>query len=592
MKSFWKNEELQDAKNQSHILLNTSNIYDKIPIVFNKDSLTNNAFNKNPVYITESLWNDSGLKSWTNTQGFLYGTKYHLWNFIQQPTFDKECLIRRQNTLSYFSKVATKNILNQTFKNIQNYEKDILWILNVPSFAEAWPLNLAFPTIPVLKYINYFPMLLLLFHIYKILIAPILNIITPISTIIGPWIYVRRNLKLQISFKAYTNLLLMAFKQGLKSTGNIKVDSIKYMSFFLYIFFYMYSIIQCFEHAHILYNILTNLYHKLNSIRSFIETVQYLIMKFPNNILNDFLPQSYNLSTKINLPDKMSGIYVLLTDNKLKNSLKSLLQWIYTLDCVYIGTNLLTSNICCKVNYIENTNTIQTQYWNMGHIILDNNQIKNPVNLQKNLIITGPNAAGKSTYVRAVCTNSILSQTYGIACALKANVVIIHALGSFMRIEDTLGESSLFEAEAKRCAELIKQAENISFDNKRALYFLDEPMHSTPPIEGTATSMAVIEYMGCLPGIKLLVTTHYHDCIKLETMYPKYFQNISMDALLNNETQKYIFPYKIKNGPSIKCIALELLHEKKLPENLIKRAIVLKNKICEQQLINSHINNV
>ena len=44
-------------------------------------------------------------------------------------------------------------------------------------------------------------------------------------------------------------------------------------------------------------------------------------MKFPNNILNDFLPQSYNLSTKINLPDKMSGIYVLLTDNKLKNSL-------------------------------------------------------------------------------------------------------------------------------------------------------------------------------------------------------------------------------------------------------------------------------
>ena len=50
----------------------------------------------------------------------------------------------------------------------------------------------------------------------------------------------------------------MAFKQGLKSTGNIKVDSIKYMSFFLYIFFYMYSIIQCFEHAHILYNILTN----------------------------------------------------------------------------------------------------------------------------------------------------------------------------------------------------------------------------------------------------------------------------------------------------------------------------------------------
>lgn len=589
MKPFWKNEELEDAKTQSHILLNTSNIYEKIPILFPKESLVNEAYDIAPVYVTESLWADSGLKPWTNNQGFLIGSKYYLWNFIQQPTFDKDCLIRRQNTLSFFSKVATKNKLKNTFKKLQHYEKDILWVLNVPSFAEAWPLNLAFPTVPILKYINYFPKLLLLFHIYKILIAPILNIVTPVSTFIGPWIYLRKNFKLQISFQAYTNLLLMAFKQGFKSTGNIKVDSIKYITLFLYIFFYIYSIIQCFEHANILFNILKNLYNKLQSIRLFIDNVQELIKTLPYNILKDFLPKIHSITNYISLPDKMSGMYVLLTNGTIKKSLKELLQWIYTLDCVYTISNLLQirNNKCCVVNYIDNDKTQSqcTQFWNMGHIILDNNQIRNPVSLNKNLIITGPNAAGKSTYVRAVCTNSILAQTFGIVCALQANVVIIHALGSFMRIEDTLGEASLFEAEAKRCNELIKQAENISNSHKQALYFLDEPMHSTPPIEGTATSMAVLEYMAHLNGIKLLVTTHYHDCIKLETLYPTYFQNISMDAYYNTEYNTYMFPYKIKKGPSIKCIALELLHEKKLPENLVKRAIVLKNKICDKQLI-------
>ena len=587
MKPFWKNQELEDAKSQSHVLLDTTHIYDKIPSLFPKEYLYTESFTNTPVHVTDSLWSDSGLKNWTNTQGYLRGSKYYLWNFLQQPIYDKDCLVRRQKTLSYFSKVATKDKLIENLQIIQSCEKNILWILNLPSFTDLWPLNLAFPTIPILKYINYYPIPLLLFHIYKIFIAPIMNIITPFSTIIGPWIYLRRNLKIQLSFKAYSNILLLAFKQGFKSSGNIKLDSIKFFSIFIYIFFYIYSIIQCFEHAKIVYTILKNLYDKLESIKLFIKSVQELIDLFPKDILTDFLPKTFECSNKITLPDKMTGMYVLLTDNKLKQSLKSLLLWSYGLDSNYSIYKLLLSRKCCIVNYNDEESKLHTQYWNMGHIILDK-QIRNPLNLNKNLIITGPNAAGKSTYVRAVCTNTILSQTFGLACALRANVLIVHALGSFMRIEDTLGEASLFEAEAKRCAELLEQAESISVAQKRALYFLDEPMHSTPPIEGTATSMAVIEYMGKLSGIRLLVTTHYHDCIKLESMHPKYYKNISMDAYNKNGT--YIFPYKIKNGASVKCIALELLHEKNLPKNLIERAIVLKNKICQQELIKS--NNV
>jgi hypothetical protein len=587
MAPFWKNEELEDAKKQSHMLLDTSTIFDKIPETFPSESLITDAYSKSSVNVTESLWVDSSLQEWTGKNCILKGSKHCLWKFIQQPIHDKESLLRRQNALS------SKELLSEYDNNLQiisECEADLLWILNIPKFSEAWPLNMAFPTIPILKYINYFPLPLTMFHFYKIFMAPIMNVVTPFSTLIGPWLYIRKNLKLNISFSAYANVLLMALKQGVKSSGNIRTDGIKYFSLFLYIFFYIYAIIQCFEHAHILYKILKNLEEKLTKIRMFINITQDMIKTLgpEMNELRDFLPKDFDYSTfyrNMKLPSRMSGMYVLFTDSEWKNKIKSMLQWVYTLDMVLVAKKLVKSRKCCIAEYNESDGI--TQFWNMGHIMLSNNQVRNPLSLKKNLIITGPNAAGKTTYVRAVCTNTILAHTFGIACAVRAEVSIIHAIGSFMRIEDSLGHSSLFEAEAKRCAELLEQAEAIVHSGKTALYFLDEPMHSTPPIEGCATSMAVIEYMGRLPGIRMMVTTHYHDCVKLEEIHPNHFQNISMDAYVSNETGLYMFPYNIKNGASFKCIALELLNEKKLPPGLVRRAIDLKNKICSQQVTKS-----
>lgn len=596
----FKNQDVEDAKEQSHVLLNSSNIVENFDKVFSKNDFICQAYINNPVYVTESLWTDSGLQKWTTTQTYLHGSSHYLWNYIQQPTYDMKSLLNRQEIIKNIHKTNLNT--HEIMSKIKICEKDVLWALNLPEFNNAWPLNIVYPVTPILKYINYYPTPLNLFHFYKIIVAPMMNVITPISTIFGPWIYIRRTLKFNIEFKVYINLLSTALMTGLKPSGNIRVDSIKYFSLFLYIFFYIYAIIQCFEHANILYKILQNLQEKLKSIQSFLKNVKKLILTLPDkcNKLKDFLPNNFTYEDIIfTIPNNMSGMYLLLTDNRYKRALKALLQWVYSYEIVLVANRFVRNKKCCLVNYIDNIDTINTinnsdnsnkstKFWNMGHILL-NKQVKNPLSLQKNLIITGPNAAGKTTYVRAVCTNSILSQTFGIACALHANISIIHALGSFMRIDDTLGQDSLFEAEAKRCSELIEQADSIVAIGKKALYFLDEPMHSTPPIEGSATSMAVIEYMGNLPGIRLMVTTHYHNCVELETIDPSKFQNISMDAFINVATNTYQFPYKIKNGASFKCIALELLSEKKLPPKLIKRAINLKNKICEQQISKNDI---
>ena len=168
-------------------------------------------------------------------------------------------------------------------------------------------------------------------------------------------------------------------------------------------------------------------------------------------------------------------------------------------------------------------------------------------------------------------------------------MILYDTINSFMRVSDILGTRSYFEAEAEYCLNMIKKAVDISATQKKGLFLMDEPMHSTPPTEGMATAYAVIEYLSKLNGITLIITTHFHRLVKLEELYPDKFINLSVDAIAakaakadtsNNNKPQYIFPYKIKRGYSYLCIAIELLDIKEFPSVIIENAIKMKNKIC------------
>jgi DNA mismatch repair ATPase MutS len=95
-----------------------------------------------------------------------------------------------------------------------------------------------------------------------------------------------------------------------------------------------------------------------------------------------------------------------------------------------------------------------------------------------------------------------------------------------------------------------------------------------------ATAYAVAEYIGKLPGATIILTTHFHKLVLLEKAYPEYFINLSFDAI--PRASGFEFPYAIKRGHSYQCIAIELLSSKQFPEQVIKSAINMKNKICEE----------
>lgn len=571
---------IDDPKEQANILLDSSKAHEIIPNVISWDYDTSA-----PVSVIDSVWEDSGLEDYMKSLTATHGASLHIWDLLKTPTYNTDLLRERQQAA-----IALPPDIDDKIKNVATFEKEVAWLFTLPPIKEAYPINILFPTFPILNLINNMPFVLTVFHIYRIIIMPWFNLISPLMTVLSPWFYLRRTLKVNIGLAAYLKLIWRGVMVGLRGGGGRYQMS--YITLIVYLALYAYGIMQTFETAALLAKIKRTLAARMAAIRAFVAGAESIIRAVPAKTIQAF-SHNYTERSPLIIPPGMSGFYALLTTPTAQGQLLSLMRAVYAIDVCAVIRKFVATKKCCVVAFTAQKGArAPSRMWNMGHIKLTDSQVTNPVSLKHNLVITGPNAAGKTTYVKGICTNYILAQTFGIACARRAEINPVHAIGSFMRISDELGKQSLFEAETKRCAELIKQAEQISSAGQRAIYFLDEPMHSTPPIEGSATSMAVIEHIGKLPGIRLMVTTHYHELINLDKY--KEFRNISVEAIENvgagagtadaeaiaGGKAAYTFPYKIKMGPSYQCIALELLKENELPDAVIARAIEMKNKLC------------
>lgn len=535
----------------------------KVPVTTLMSTELTNVVPNDTVSITDGIYEDSGLQEWCNRNCYLQGGKDFLWKIVSNPTYNVATLQDRQRRILSFGKNMSK--ISALLRRLQSVEKDILWICSISDIKKAWPANLLFPSGPVLKYLNYNIYILNAFHLYRCVISPIMNAVTPLATVFAPYVYLKRKMNLPLSLGTYIHLLWVTVREAIKMGGSIRQGATRFVTVLVYIFIYFYNIVQGYHYTRMLYQLRKVLVKKAQSLSTFVATFKKLEMVAG-------IPKSRILSAAPNV----SSLYSFITVPERRIDLFKMLEAVYTTDAYFVATNHLLG----KKGYSPVKFTDSTKLYNMGHVLLGTTQVCNPCTLDKSLVITGPNAAGKTTYTKALCANIILSQSLGIARATEAHIAPVHAIGSFMRVTDTVGKQSLFEAEVKRCSEICQQAHTAVSAGKRAVYFLDEPMHSTPPLEGTATSFAVLEYLGKLPGVKVVLTTHYHELRILGVEASDYFKNISMEAIASDKG--FIFPYTIRSGASLQSIALELLDEKDLHPSIVKRAINIKEKLLSQ----------
>jgi tRNA A37 threonylcarbamoyladenosine biosynthesis protein TsaE len=536
----------------------------KKQLILNK-IITNDIIKGNKIDISDDVYKDTNIDKWISKLPILEGSQILIEKLVKHPINDRELLEKRQNTIINY---------DIDIEILKEYENDILWIYKIAEeINNNSSIEILFPSTFIINYINYIEQVLDLYHLYKIYFIPATSILYPLSAFIAPYLYLTNYLKMNISITSYIEIFYNIIKLMFKTTGNFRTDITKFISIFLYVGVYLYNMYQTYEIALFLHNTKYKLHAKMQGLVHFIRHSQNIMKNLPSNIIAPYfnINETYQ---RININNSMTDIYRIWKDDSIKKDISSLLKTIYAIDVIETINKLLLSGEWSKVSYSN-----QTLLWDAKNPILKDDQIANPINLDKNIIVTGPNAGGKTTYVKTILSNVILAQTIGITYSLRSQIILYDTINSFMRVSDILGTRSYFEAEAEYCLNMINKAVEISNINKKGLFLMDEPMHSTPPTEGMATAYAVIEYLSKLNGITLIITTHFHRLVKLEELYPNKFINLSVDAIPHNN--KYIFPYKIKRGYSYLCIAIELLDIKEFPSIIIDNAIKMKNKICD-----------
>jgi len=546
--------------------------------------LDNNIKVDNKIKVSDSIYTDTKINEWINKKTITRGGSILIDKIIRNPINDIKKLKERQNV--YFE------LFKYQLQTLKDTENDLLWIMTLKKdIDEDMSINLLFPSTFLLNKCNYYRCFLDVFHLYKIVLMPLTCLLYPISIIYTPYYYLNKYMRLNLKIGQYLKMMLEFLKLVLKPSGNIRKDLIKIVTFLIYVGIYVYSIYQTFLISYIIYKTREKLLIKIKGLVDFIKTASIIIKKAGNlwkpfYLYENDIDINESLNFLSGIKYDISTIYKLWKNDEYKVHIINMLKVIYTIDVINTITKIKKKNKhwCLPSYHLEKP----TNIWNMKNPLLkEDTQISNPVNLKKNLIITGVNAGGKTTYVKSIASNIILSQTFGIMNAIKAEVLIYDAIHSFMRITDELGSKSYFEAETDCCNKMIKIADELTKVNKKGLFLLDEPMHSTPPIEGISVAFSVCEYLGLQKGITIIITTHFHDLMKLENKYKEDFINLSVSAKRKEgNDDEYEFDYKIKKGGSRQTIAIELLKKQKFNSRIISSAIEMKNKICNQDVRN------
>lgn len=196
--------------------------------------------------------------------------------------------------------------------------------------------------------------------------------------------------------------------------------------------------------------------------------------------------------------------------------------------------------------------------------------IKNDVVLDTYGVITGPNASGKTTYLKNTAINVILSQQIGMGFYDSCNMIPYKYIHSYLNIPDTSGRDSLFQAESRRCKTILNTIEKET-DGKHFCIF-DELFSGTNPQEATKSAYAFLQYLRHYSHVDLFLTTHYVDiCDKWENeennSESRPIQNYKM--VVNDEKGKQVFTYKIEKGISRIEGAIHILTDMEYPEEIL-----------------------
>ena len=181
------------------------------------------------------------------------------------------------------------------------------------------------------------------------------------------------------------------------------------------------------------------------------------------------------------------------------------------------------------------------------------------------IILTGPNMAGKSTYLRQIALITIMTQIGSYVPAKSVEIGIIDSIFTRIGASDDLARGvSTFLAEMNETANILNNV------TSKSLVLLDEVGRGTSTYDGLSIAWSVIEYLNTIPEKPMvLFATHYHELTELE----EYYKTVTNYNVSVKETEnEVIFLRNVKRGSSDRSYGIEVARLAGLPDSVIKRA--------------------
>ena len=429
----------------------------------------------------------------------------------------------------------------------------------------------------------------MLFYTIILIISPVLSLLTPLLFLIIPYFllcYNKVNISLVTYFKTLKLLLCKMPVCRMVLTGDIKPSNIMTIIFSVSMYSTYQNAQQCtikrylIESQEELYSIkkyiekgknnIDKLLHITGNMKSYVKFNED-ILKFKNK-LEDYLTKISSISEgKMNIIINIGVIRSEYYNLYMNEDVSKLLIYLcdlngYLMNITSIRNNIIDNKISRAI-YVKGN----TKMKNMYYPEISESVVKNSIILKNNKLITGVNASGKTTLIKTVLLNILLSQQIGYGYYEKGKIKLYDKLHSYLNIPDTSNRDSLFQAEARRCKVILDDI--IVNRNKEHFCIFDELYSGTNPIEASMAGYAYLKYLNNFKNVKFILTTHYLDmCERLEGVCKdKSIVNNNMKAYYKND--KLVCSYKLEKGITKLNGGVEVLRKLNYKKEIIEDAM-------------------
>jgi len=187
------------------------------------------------------------------------------------------------------------------------------------------------------------------------------------------------------------------------------------------------------------------------------------------------------------------------------------------------------------------------------------------------VLITGPNMAGKSTYMRQVAQIALLAQIGSFVPAKAATIGVCDRVFTRVGAADNLSRGdSTFMVEMRETAAILAKA------TRRSLVILDEVGRGTSTFDGVSIAWAVAEHLHDVIGARTLFATHYHELVALADTRPR-VRNVSV--AVREHQNEIVFLRRVVPGGANKSYGIDVARLAGLPRNVIGRSREIMSKL-------------